>query len=145
MPSTSESISCAAGRADQLGERERGRSDRPRRMDDRLQVRVVEVERVRRDAVDQCRARNVDALGTAKHGRLRGGLQRPHRSQSRVRRFMLRRADRAADPVEQRAMRLFVDRIAPAARRMLGNEARQNLRDRRRIVVGGNLRVTRHR
>ena len=65
----------AAGRPDVLGQRERRRCDRSRRMDDRLEVRVVEVEGMRRDAVDERGARNVDALAAAEHRRLRRRCQ----------------------------------------------------------------------
>src|SRR5687768_16617816 len=114
-------------------------------MNDRLQVCVVEVECMRCDAVDQSRARNVNALVTAEDRRLRSGLQRQHRSVSRVRGFVLSGAYCAADPVEQRAMRLFVDCITPAARRMLRYKTRKNLSDSWRIRVSENLSITRHR
>ena len=114
-------------------------------MNDRFQMRVVEIERMRRDAVDQRRACNVNALGTSKDGCLRSGLQHAHRSESCIRCFMFRRAHGAPYPVKQRAMRFFIHCIAPAARGMLRYEARQNGGDRWRVRVSGNLRVTRHR
>ena len=53
------------GRAAVLGQREQCRGHRARRMDDGLQVGVVEVEGVRADAVDEGRAGDVDAFPTA--------------------------------------------------------------------------------
>ncbi len=67
-----------------LGERERRRGDRTGRVDDRAQMRIVEIERVRRDAVQHRRARDVDALGASQDRRLRGGRELPDRSERRL-------------------------------------------------------------
>ena len=48
-------------------EREDRRGDRPGRMDDGLQVRVVEVEHVRADAVHQRGVQDVHPLAAAEH------------------------------------------------------------------------------
>ena len=40
----------------------------PGRMDDRLELGVVEIEHVARDAVQQRRVQHVEALGAAEHG-----------------------------------------------------------------------------
>ena len=133
MPRTSASISCRPLAPMMLGERQRRRGDRAGGVDDRLQVRVVEVERVRRDAVEQRRAGDVDALAAAEHRRLRRGRQLLHGGERRLGRRMPRRADRAADPVQERAVRLVLDGVAPAARRMRRDELGEDARDRRRV------------
>ena len=71
MPRIERVDDLAAARADVLGQRERGRRNRSRRMDDRLEVRVVEVEGVRRDAVEERGACDVHTLAAAEHRRLR--------------------------------------------------------------------------
>ncbi len=85
MPRTIASISCRPDRPSVLGQRQRRRGHRARRVDDGLQVGVVEVEGVRADAVEQRRAGHVDLLGAAEHARLRGGLQHLHGGQRGVR------------------------------------------------------------
>ncbi len=134
----------AAARAAVLGQRKHRRGHRSGGMDDGLEVRVVEIERVRGDAVDERRARHVDALGASEHRRLRGGLEHRDGGQRRLGRFVRRGADRAADPVVERTVRFAFDRVAPAARRMPGHEAGEDAGDRRRLRVGGHLRVACH-
>ena len=134
----------APGRAALLRQREHGRCDRARRMDDRLQVRVVEVEGVRRDAVDQRRARHVDALAAAEHGGLRRRLQHGHSRQRGVGRLVAGGTDRAAEPVVERAVRLVLHSVVPAARRVAGHESRQDAGDRRCLHLGGDPGVLRH-
>ena len=51
-------------------------------------------------------------------------------------RFMMRCADRAAEPVVERAMRFVIDRFAPAAARMRDNEFGDDRGDRRGALVG---------
>ncbi len=84
-------------------------SDRPRRMDHGLEMRVVEIERVRRHAVEERRMQDVDPLVPSEHARLRGADERGERRQRTVHRLVARRADRAADPVEYRALRFMHD------------------------------------
>ena len=55
-----------------LRQREDRRRDRAGRVDHGLEMRVVEVERVRRDAVHQRRVQDVEPLAAAEHGGLRG-------------------------------------------------------------------------
>ena len=129
---------------DVLGERERRRRDRPGRMDDRLEVRVVEVERVRRDAVQERGARHVDALAAAEDRRLRRRRELLHGGERRVERRMARRADRAAEPVHERAMRLALHRRREPRGRMLRDELGEDARDRRRVGVGGDFGVVSH-
>ncbi len=126
MPSTSASISARPARADVLGQRQHRRGHRAGRMDDGLQVRVVEVEGVRADAVDQRGAGHVDLLarGRARWPAARAAASAPR--PARPRRLVVGGADGAAEPVEEGAMRFVLDRIAPAARRMAGDEARQD-------------------
>jgi hypothetical protein len=125
----------AAARAAHLGEREHGGSDRSCRMDDRLQVRVVEVERVRGDAVHERSARHVDLVVAPQDARLSGGLEHPDRAERGFGRLVPGGADRAADPVEEGAVGFVLHRVAPAARRMRRDEFRQDLRDGRRVVI----------
>src|SRR5262249_48147132 len=124
--------------------REQGGGHRAGRVDDRLQVRVVEVEGVRGDAVDERGARHVDLLAAARDGGLRRGLQFGDGGQRGVGRFVLRRADGATEPVEEGAVRLVVDGVAPAARGMRGYVFGQDLRDRGGVVVGRDLGVAGH-
>src|SRR5436305_13707200 len=106
-------------------------------MNDRLQMRVVEIERMRSDAVDERCARDVDALAPSEDRRLwrRGKLR--HRCDCRLGRRMMRSADRAADPVQDRALRLTVDAIVPPARRMRRDEFGKRARDRRSVHING--------
>ena len=127
-----------------LGQRQRGRSHRTGRVDDRLQVRVVEVERVRRDAVDERGARHVDLVRATEDARLGRRLQHGDRGERSFCRLVMRCADRAAEPVVERAVRLVVDRVAPAAARMRGDELRDDRGDRRGVEIGGNVGVAGH-
>ena len=127
-----------------LGQRQQRRRHRAGGVDDGLEVRVVEVEGVRGDAVDQRGAGHVDPLGAAQHAGLRGGLQQLHGGQRRIGGFVVRGADGAAQPVEEGAVRLVVHRVAPAARGVAGDELGQDLRDGRGVVVGGDLGVAGH-
>ena len=101
----------APGHRAMLREREERRDDRPGRMDDGLQVRVVEVEHVRADAVHQRRVQDVQPLAAAEHRGLRGSRERRERGDRRIERLVTRAADRAAHPVEQRALRFLPDRL----------------------------------
>jgi hypothetical protein len=83
MPSTSASIS-ARPAGPVLGQRQHGRRHRPGRVDDGLQVRVVKVEGVRGDAVDERGAGHVHLLAAAEHAGLRRGLQHLHGRQRGV-------------------------------------------------------------
>ncbi len=137
MPSTSASTTSRPGEPAVFGQRQHRRGHRPRGMDDRLEVRVVEVEGVRGDAVDERGARHVELLAAAEHARLRRRLEHLQRCQRRLAGLVTRGADRAAEPVVEGAMRLVLDRIAPAARRMVGDELREDGGDRGRRGVGG--------
>ena len=89
-------------------------------MDDGAQVRVVEVEHVRADAVHQRGVQDVHALLAAEHA----GLRRPGEGRQRADRdidgFVPRPAHGAAHPVQQRARGFFADapREGPRAARV---------------------------
>ena len=55
-----------------------------------------------------------------------------------------RRADGAAQPVVEGAMRLVLDRVAPAAGGVASDEAGQDVGDRRRVLLGGDFGVAGH-
>ena len=65
----------APRRTEVLGERQRRRRDGAGGVDDRPQVRIVVIERVRGDSVDERRARDVDALAAAQYRRLGAGRE----------------------------------------------------------------------
>ena len=92
-------------------EREDRGSDRPARMDHRLQMRVVEVERVRGDAVHERRLHDVQAVAAPEHGRLARPGKRRERRERAFHRLVAARADRAAEPVQDRARGLMPDRL----------------------------------
>ena len=126
---------------------EQGRSHRAGRMNDGLQMRVVEVEGVRGDAVDQRSAGHVDFFAATGQGGLFGRLQHRDRSQRGVGSFMMGGADGAAKPVHEGAVRFMVDFGAPAAigkAGVGGDEFGQDLGDRWCIVVGDDLGIASH-
>ena len=87
-----------AGDIAPLAEREESRIYRRAGMN-RLLVRVVEVQHVRADAVQECGVEDVEALATSEQGglwRAREGLERGECASYR---FVMRGADRAAQPV----------------------------------------------
>src|SRR5207245_589446 len=96
----------ASARTDVLGQSERRRCHRSGRMDDGLQMRVVEVEGVRRDSIEQRRAGHVDALAATEHARLRGWGELHDGGERGFECGVARRANRATEPGEQRALRL---------------------------------------
>ena len=95
-------------------------------------------------AVDQRGTGHVHLLAAAQHAGLRCGLQHLHGAQCGVYGFMLRGAHGATQPVEEGAVRLVLDRVAPALGRMGGDMAGQGLGDGRGVVIGGDLGVTGH-
>ena len=86
------------------------RDDRPGRVDHRLEVRVVEVEDVRADAVHQRRVQHVHSLAPAEHRGLRRTRERRQRADGGIERLVARSAHGAAGPVEQRPLRFLPDR-----------------------------------
>ena len=125
----------AAARADVLGQRERRRRDRSRGMDDRLEMRVVEVEGVRRDAVQRARRWPCRRARCARAPWLAARAASSCTAASAASAAsMARRADRAAEPVQKRAVRFALDGVAPAARWMRRRRTRARMRgDRRRV------------
>src|SRR5260370_37355820 len=58
----------AAGGADQLADREGGRHHRRARMQRGIRMRIVEIERMAKRAVEQCGYRRRPGLAVAEHG-----------------------------------------------------------------------------
>ncbi len=87
-----------------LGEREQRRCNRAGRVNDGLEMRIVEVERVRCHAVEQRRVEDVEAFAPTQHGRLRRSREERQRSDGALRRIVVRGPDRAAEPVEDRSL-----------------------------------------
>ena len=96
-------------------------------------MRVVEVEHVRADAVQQCRMKDIHALGTPEHGGLRRTAERLHRRERALHGLVTAAADRAAEPVEQRARSLvthaFRD-VLPARSHQVAGEGAGNFHGR---------------
>ena len=97
-----------------LAQRQQGRRHRASRVDDGFQVGVVKVKGVRADAIQQGGAGHVHPVAPAQHGGLGRGRQLHHGGQGRHHGLMARRADGAADPVGEGAVRFALDRVAPA-------------------------------
>ncbi len=144
MPSTRRIDDVPSGETVALGERQHRRCDRTGGMDDGLEVRVVEIEGVRSDAVDQRGAGHVDFLGAPEHRRLRRGLEHLHRRQRGIRRVVARSADGAAEPIVESAMCLVFDAGGKSAGAMTNDELGEDPRDGWRRVVGGHRGVMRH-
>ena len=113
-------------------------------MNNRLQMRIVEIECMRRNAVQQSRARNIDTFATAEDGRLRRWRELHHCRECRVCGGMVRCADGASEPIHECAMRFGIDVMAPSARRMIGDKFGEDARDGGRVVVGVDLCVLGH-
>ena len=118
-----------AVRAAVLGQGERCGGNRSARMNDGLEMRVVEVEGVRADTVEQRRSTHVDALMSAENAHLRCGLEILERCKRRCDCAVARRADRASHPVEKSALRLAFDELVPAAGWVLRHEVREHHSD----------------
>ena len=71
-------------------------------MNDRLQMCVVEIENMARDAVDEGRVHDVEPLAATQPRGLRGTREGRERADRDIDRLMTRAADRDADPVQQR-------------------------------------------
>jgi hypothetical protein len=89
-----------------LREREDRRRDRAARMDDRLQVRIVEIERMRRDPVHERRMHDVEPVCASEDGGFGLAGKRRERGERALDGLVAAPADRAAEPVEKRARRL---------------------------------------
>ena len=107
-------------------------------------MRVIEIEGMRRDAVDECRIGDVDPFATTCDGGLRSRLQHLHRMQGSQTGFVVSRTHRATQPVHERAMRFVIDFITPATRRMVHDELGQDPRHGGGVVIGFDLGIQCH-
>ena len=96
---------CAA-EAMLLCERQRRWCDRRRRMDHRIQMRVVVVNQVRGDRVHERRPHRIQPLRPANHGQLRGTAELPHDRDGSGDGWVVGHAQRAAEEIEQRTLGL---------------------------------------
>ena len=94
-----------------LRQRQERRGNGTCRMDDGLQMRVVEIEDVARNAVEERGIEDVDPFGAAQNAALRRPENGLHRSQRAVDRLVTAAADGAARPVHQRAQGFFADGV----------------------------------
>jgi hypothetical protein len=83
-----------------LREREDGRCDWPGRVNDGAQVRVIEIENMRTDAVHERGMHDVHALAAPQDGSLRGAREWGERTDGDIHGRMARAADGAPCPVE---------------------------------------------
>jgi hypothetical protein len=84
-----------------LRQRQERGGDRPGRMDDGFQMRVVEIEDVRGNAVDERGVQEVELVAAAEDCGLARSRERAHRRQRAVDRRMDGAADGAPGPVEE--------------------------------------------
>jgi hypothetical protein len=96
----------APGKAVPFGEGQQRRGDRPRRVDDRLEVGVVEIEDVARNAHGESGAEQVGLALAARHRELRRAGEGRERVEGDVDGRMAGAADRAAEPVHEGPHRL---------------------------------------
>ena len=134
----------APARANVLGQRDDGRSHRAGRVNDGFEVGVVKVKGVRGDAVEQRSAAHVYFFAATEYAGLRRGLEHLCGGQGCVSRFMVGGTHGATEPVGEGAVCVMVHRIAPTFGGVRGDKFRQNLRDGRSIVVGGDLGIAGH-
>ena len=92
-----------------FGEREERRDDWPGRIDDGLQMSVVEVEHVGADAVHQRGMQDVEPFASAEHRCLCGSREWRERGNRHIDSLVTRSAHRAPDPVEQRPTCFLAD------------------------------------
>ena len=100
----------AAGNGLLFGEREDRRRHGTGRMDDGLEVRVVEVEHVRAHAVQKRHGERIHPFAPADHRGLGRAGKRGERGNRVVESLVTRAAKRAAHPVDDGAPRLAHDR-----------------------------------
>ena len=115
----------SARRAAQLGERQQSGGHGPARMDQHVGMRIVEVQHVGGDAVDQGGMQDVRALAASQERRLSSAGKRGQAREHYVDRFMPGAPDRAAGPVDQRADRLVPDFGREMREARIGDVARQ--------------------
>ncbi len=110
-----------------LGERQRGRGDGRSRMDDGREVGVVEVEEVARHGIGVGGVEDVEALRAPDQAGLARTGKRAEHADRRPDRGVSRRAERAADEVEERALCLVADRGREIVPRRRGDEGGERL------------------
>ena len=105
-----------------LCQRKDGGRDGTAWVDHRLQMRVVEVERVRRDAVHERGLHDVEAVAAAEHGRLCRTRKLCEGSKRALDCLVTARADCAAHPVQKRARGFVPHRLGHVGRLVLDDE-----------------------
>jgi hypothetical protein len=100
-------------------------------------MRVVEIEHVRGDAVDERRMQEVELVAAAEHARLTRPDERLDRCKGVVDRRVDGAADGAAGPIEKGADGLRIDRVRNVVRNGSDREVGQNLGDLGAIDGGG--------
>ena len=109
-PSTRAFREVAPGDRPVFRQRQDRRGHRTRRVNDGPQVGVVVIEDVRADAVHQGRVQHVQLFLAPEHRRLAGPRKRRQRRNRDIHGFVPRAADRAARPIQQRALRFLANR-----------------------------------
>src|SRR5215831_19552824 len=79
-------------------------------MNDVARMRIVVIENVRADAVDQRCIQNIESFFSAKNAGLCRPGKKSHRRNGNAYRFVTRAAQRAAHPIQKRACRFLSDR-----------------------------------
>jgi hypothetical protein len=105
-------------------------------MDHGLQVRVVEVQHVRADSINQRGVQDIHPLSSAEQARLVRSRERSERPYRDLDGFMLRAADRAARPVDERAARLGAHGRRQIAGTGFEDVGRERASDVRRRICG---------
>ena len=114
-----------AGRLTPLGQCRRCRQDGSARMDQRRLVRIVEVEHMRGNAVQERGRQRVRPLSAPKQRGLRRASERPDRVPRSHDRRVPRAADGATHEVDQRPLRLAPHRVRQRSCARAGIELRQ--------------------
>jgi hypothetical protein len=104
------------------GQHRRARVDRPK-------MRIVEIENMRTDAVQQRRMQNIGALGAAQQLRLRHAEKRRKCAARAGHRIVARSPYRTAEPIEQPARRLVDDRGGQIIETRVDDITRERSRD----------------
>ena len=120
-----------AGKPPRLRQRQNRRRDRRSRMNDRVQMGIVEIQQVGRDRIDEGRAERIEPLRPADDRRCRGAAERRQRPQRGRDGRIIGRAERGCEEIQDRAFRFVTLRgdIRPRACRQ------RNLRALRRRLA----------
>ena len=139
----------ASAQAITLGERKRDGGNRGRWVDDGPQVRVVEVQKIGADGVDEGRIRRIHALWATEDLHVRRARHAARNRYGRGHRRVTRHADRAADIVQKRPFGLMTDSGGKPFPGCISDEAAQNGGYNRRLCfirhVRHSLHIDRHR